>query len=219
MGAICSFLTLPPPTPRSRPHRNPAYHRPPASAAILLKARNAATPARILFGHRRSVDARRDHLVHPAYPVGAGAVRRPSTPSRSCSIAALYRCSSWWPFWRSVVAATPAMLSFAHQFPVSISGATSFTTSGQYSWFYALPLLPLVQITAIDFSTPIWTVLLAALFLRERLTGRRIVAVLLGFCGVLVILRPGVATFEPAGPDRPRRGVLLRHRRSSSPSE
>jgi drug/metabolite transporter (DMT)-like permease len=70
---------------------------------------------------------------------------------------------------------------------------------GQYSWFYALPLLPLVQITAIDFSTPIWTVLLAALILGERLTGRRIVAVVLGFCGVLVILRPGVASFEPAG--------------------
>lgn len=69
---------------------------------------------------------------------------------------------------------------------------------GQYSWFYVLPLLPLVQITAIDFSMPIWALLLAAAFLGERLTGRRIVAVLLGFCGVLVVLRPGVDSFEPA---------------------
>ena len=69
---------------------------------------------------------------------------------------------------------------------------------GQYSWFYVLPFLPLVQITAIDFSMPIWAVLLAALFLGERLTGQRIVAVLVGFSGVLVVLRPGFATFEPA---------------------
>ena len=69
---------------------------------------------------------------------------------------------------------------------------------GQYSWFYVLPLLPLVQITAIDFSMPIWALLLAAAFLGERLTGRRIVAVLLGFCGVLVVLRPGVDSVEPA---------------------
>lgn len=69
---------------------------------------------------------------------------------------------------------------------------------GQYSWFYVLPLLPLVQITAIDFSMPIWALLLAAAFLGERLTGRRIVAVLLGFCGVLVVLRPGVDSFESA---------------------
>ena len=69
---------------------------------------------------------------------------------------------------------------------------------GQYSWFYVLPFLPLVQITAIDFSMPIWALLLAAVFLGERLTGRRIVAVLLGFSGVLVVLRPGVDSFEPA---------------------
>ena len=69
---------------------------------------------------------------------------------------------------------------------------------GQYSWFYALPLIPLAQITALEFSAPIWTVLLAALVLGERLTVRRALAVLLGFGGILVILRPGVMPVESA---------------------
>lgn len=69
---------------------------------------------------------------------------------------------------------------------------------GQYSWFYGLALLPLIEVTAIEFSAPIWTVLLAALFLGERLTGRRIVAVLIGFTGILIILRPGVSAIDPA---------------------
>jgi len=69
---------------------------------------------------------------------------------------------------------------------------------GQYSWFYALPLIPLAQITALEFSAPIWTVLLAALVLGERLTVRRALAVLLGFGGILVILRPGVIPVESA---------------------
>ena len=69
---------------------------------------------------------------------------------------------------------------------------------GQYSWFYALPLLPLAQITALEFSAPVWTILLAAAVLGERLTARRGLAVLLGFGGILVILRPGAVPVEPA---------------------
>ena len=69
---------------------------------------------------------------------------------------------------------------------------------GQYSWFYALPLIPLAQITALEFSAPIWTVLLAALVLGERLTVRRALAVLFGFGGILVILRPGVIPVDSA---------------------
>ncbi len=69
---------------------------------------------------------------------------------------------------------------------------------GQYSWFYALPLIPLAEITALEFSAPIWTVLLAAAFLGERLTVRRALAVLLGFGGILTILRPGAVPVEPA---------------------
>ena len=69
---------------------------------------------------------------------------------------------------------------------------------GQSSWVYSLGLLPLAMVFAIEFTTPIWTALLAAMFLGERLTAVRLTAIALGFGGVLVILRPGVAILDPA---------------------
>ncbi len=62
---------------------------------------------------------------------------------------------------------------------------------GQYGWFYGISLLPLAQVFALEFTVPIWALLLAALFLREQLTGARLIALALGIVGVLVILRPG----------------------------
>jgi drug/metabolite transporter (DMT)-like permease len=50
---------------------------------------------------------------------------------------------------------------------------------------------------ALEFTTPAWTLLLAAPVLGERLTASRIGAVVLGLLGVLIILRPGLATFQP----------------------
>lgn len=61
---------------------------------------------------------------------------------------------------------------------------------GQFGWFHALGVIPLAQVFAIEFTVPLWTALLAALLLGERLTARRTLALALGFGGVLVILRP-----------------------------
>jgi drug/metabolite transporter (DMT)-like permease len=61
---------------------------------------------------------------------------------------------------------------------------------GQFGWFHALGVIPLAQVFAIEFTVPLWTALLAALLLGERLTARRALALALGFGGVLVILRP-----------------------------
>jgi drug/metabolite transporter (DMT)-like permease len=69
---------------------------------------------------------------------------------------------------------------------------------GQYSWIYAIALLPLATVFAIEFTMPVWTAILAALLLGERLTRHRIVMLVLGFVGVLVILKPGIATIAPA---------------------
>lgn len=63
---------------------------------------------------------------------------------------------------------------------------------GQNGWFYALTLIPLSQLVAIEFSNPIWVALLAPFLLGERLTRRRMLAVALGFLGVLIVARPGV---------------------------
>ena len=51
---------------------------------------------------------------------------------------------------------------------------------------------------ALEFTAPAWTLLLAVPVLGERMTTSRIGAVVLGLIGVLVILRPGTATFQPA---------------------
>ncbi|MCF4125676.1 DMT family transporter [Methylobacterium sp. SyP6R] len=69
---------------------------------------------------------------------------------------------------------------------------------GNYAWSYGVTLLPLAVVFALEFTTPAWVTLLAVLILRERLTASRVAAVALGFLGVLVVLRPGVAALQPA---------------------
>ena len=68
-----------------------------------------------------------------------------------------------------------------------------------YLWAMSLLLIPLAMAFALEFTTPAWTLLLAAPVLGERLTASRIGAVVFGLLGVLVILRPGLATFQPGG--------------------
>jgi drug/metabolite transporter (DMT)-like permease len=69
----------------------------------------------------------------------------------------------------------------------------------QYAWATGLTFLPLATVFSLEFTMPAWTAVLAAIFLRERLTASRIGAVILGFLGVLVIIRPGLESFRPAG--------------------
>jgi drug/metabolite transporter (DMT)-like permease len=70
--------------------------------------------------------------------------------------------------------------------------------AAQVAWATSLTLLPLATVFALEFTMPAWTALLAAIFLHERLTQSRIGAVVLGFIGVLVIIRPGLQSFQPA---------------------
>jgi drug/metabolite transporter (DMT)-like permease len=70
--------------------------------------------------------------------------------------------------------------------------------AAQVAWATSLTLLPLATVFALEFTMPAWTALLAAFFLHERLTQSRIGAVVLGFIGVLVIIRPGLESFRPA---------------------
>ncbi len=65
--------------------------------------------------------------------------------------------------------------------------------AGQSLWIAGIALLPLATVAALEFTTPIWGVLLALLFLGERMNRGRWVALALGILGILVILRPGVA--------------------------
>jgi|KBSMisStaDraftv2_1062788.scaffolds.fasta_scaffold04870_6 drug/metabolite transporter (DMT)-like permease len=60
----------------------------------------------------------------------------------------------------------------------------------QFGWFFALTLIPLGQVVAIEFTMPIWTALLAAAFLAERMNAWKVLAVVLGLLGVGLIVRP-----------------------------
>ncbi|WP_377188238.1 DMT family transporter [Ruegeria meonggei] len=63
--------------------------------------------------------------------------------------------------------------------------------AGQNLWFYAVSVIPLAQVFALEFTQPIWVILLSPLLLGERLTPVRVMSALIGFAGILIIARPG----------------------------
>jgi drug/metabolite transporter (DMT)-like permease len=74
----------------------------------------------------------------------------------------------------------------------------AFHFGGQYAWVYAISILPLATVFAIEFTMPVWATVLAMVFLGERLNQGRVVMLVLGIAGVIVMLRPGVAVIQPA---------------------
>jgi drug/metabolite transporter (DMT)-like permease len=68
--------------------------------------------------------------------------------------------------------------------------------SGQNLWFLAVAYIPFSQLFALEFSTPVWVALLAPLFLGEVLNKQRVLAVILGFAGVLIVARPDINQFD-----------------------
>jgi drug/metabolite transporter (DMT)-like permease len=69
--------------------------------------------------------------------------------------------------------------------------------AAQLGWFFALTLIPLGQVVAIEFTMPIWTALLAASFLGERMNLAKILAIALGLFGVAIIVRPSTSGADP----------------------
>ncbi|WP_353472526.1 DMT family transporter [Salipiger sp. H15] len=69
--------------------------------------------------------------------------------------------------------------------------------TGQNLWFYAITVIPLAQVFALEFTGPIWAMLLAPLVLGERLTWPRSLAALVGFLGILIVTRPSPETLSP----------------------
>lgn len=63
---------------------------------------------------------------------------------------------------------------------------------GQNLWFYAVTVIPLAQVFALEFTSPIWVILLSPLLLGERLTLVRAIAALMGFVGILIVARPDI---------------------------
>lgn len=62
--------------------------------------------------------------------------------------------------------------------------------TGQNLWFFALTIIPLTQVFALEFTSPLWVLLLSPLLLKERLTRIRVLAAIIGFVGILIVTRP-----------------------------
>lgn len=65
-------------------------------------------------------------------------------------------------------------------------------------WFYAMARLPMAEVTAMNYLTPVYVAVGAALFLGEPMKARRMLAIGVALVGALVILRPGFREIAPA---------------------
>lgn len=62
---------------------------------------------------------------------------------------------------------------------------------GVILWFYAMTRIPIAEVTAMNYMTPVYVTVLAVIVLGERLAARRILAIVAALAGALLILRPG----------------------------
>lgn len=92
-----------------------------------------------------------------------------------------------WIVWRRFGRAGLAIPRFGLQFARGASVAVA-----TFGFFMGVMVMPLADATAIVFTGPVWTVILSALFLRERPSGAVLVSIALALAGVLLILRPNV---------------------------
>jgi drug/metabolite transporter (DMT)-like permease len=69
--------------------------------------------------------------------------------------------------------------------------------TGQNLWFLALTMIPLAQVFALEFTSPVWVLILSPLLLGERITRVRAVAAGLGFAGILLVAQPEFGNLDP----------------------
>jgi len=69
--------------------------------------------------------------------------------------------------------------------------------TGQNLWFFAVATVPFAQVFALEFTTPIWAILLAPLILRERVSRMGLIVAGIGFAGILVVARPTPEAMSP----------------------
>jgi len=80
--------------------------------------------------------------------------------------------------------------------PGGYLAAGGFTGLGVITFYWAVASVPLADATALNFNIPIFTMLFAAIWLGERVDAARIAALVGGFAGVLIVLRPGAAAIS-----------------------
>lgn len=109
-------------------------------------------------------------------------------------------------FWRSligivIVVGLAAAFGEMHQITRRNLGLQAVRNishfAGQNFWFYAITVAPLTHVFALEFTMPLWVMLLAMLLLGERLTPTRILVAIMGFVGVLVVTQPWAQALGP----------------------
>ncbi len=68
---------------------------------------------------------------------------------------------------------------------------------GTVFWLFAISAISFAQVFTFEFTTPLWTTVLASLFLGERLTTSRVATAIAGFVGIVVVARPGLVEISP----------------------
>ncbi|WP_337588555.1 DMT family transporter [Vibrio mexicanus] len=64
-----------------------------------------------------------------------------------------------------------------------------FHFMGQYGWLLGIAALPLAEVFALEFTVPLWTAIIACLWLGEPLSQRKLLSIFLGLIGVVIILK------------------------------
>ncbi|MCY4546867.1 MAG: DMT family transporter [Defluviicoccus sp.] len=95
-----------------------------------------------------------------------------------------------WFYWRDITRLRTRVFK-------SHVGRATLNFFGMALWFQAIIAMPLAEATALHFTLPLYTVIFAALFLRERVGWRRWSATAVGFLGALIVLRPGAVPISP----------------------
>lgn len=90
----------------------------------------------------------------------------------------------------------PAVLRTRHLGTHAVRGL--LLVGGAWTFFLGISFLPLAEATSLVFSAPIFITALSVPLLREHVGWRRWAAVAVGFAGVLIVVRPGTAAFQPA---------------------
>lgn len=87
--------------------------------------------------------------------------------------------------------------SFRTNYPVLQIFRGFLTAASAVLYIYALKFVPLVEVVAVTFVAPFFMCLLAMIILGERMNPFRWAAVVLGFIGATIIIRPGLGVFHP----------------------
>ena len=102
-------------------------------------------------------------------------------------VAVMVTVATAWGRWRSVS---------GERLPLHLArNAAHF--AGQNLWFYAITVLPLATVFALEFTSPLWVLLLSVPLLGERPGWARVGVALCGFAGVLLVARPGTEGLNP----------------------